>query len=310
MKSNLNQDSPDVRSQQTPARLSACIIACNEADRIADCIRSVAFCDEVLVVDSGSVDGTVEIARRCGAKVIYHPWTGYRSQKQFAVNQAAHHHVLSIDADERVTAELRAEIEALRAQGFDGFAGWTIPRLTDYCGKFLRHGNTYPDRTVRLFNRRFGSWAGYEVHESIKTEGPVGRLNGNLEHYSYRDFDDHLRRMQRYATLMADELIRAGKRKGLGAVIINPLWRFVRGMIIKRGFLDGWRGLAFHLVEARYVREKYLRLWLSSRAEGRKFVQSRLKTNAISEAPAPATTPAQEETGQHPAGAALSRSRL
>ena len=168
---------------------------------------------------------------------------------------------------------------------FTDFAGWTIPRLTEYCGKFLRHGNSYPDRTIRLFNRRFGSWAGYEVHESIKAEGPVGKLNGNLEHYSYRDLDDHLGRMHRYATLMADELMRAGRRKGLAAVIINPPWRFLRGMIIKGGFLDGWRGLAFHLIEARYVREKYLRMWLASRAEGRTFVQGKAKINASRRSP-------------------------
>src|SRR4051794_16888642 len=123
------------------ARLSACIITYNEADRIVDCIRSLDFCDEVLVVDSGSIDGTVALARGCGARVLHNPWRGYRSQKEFAVNQAAHDHVLSIDADERVTAELRAEIQTLRAAGFPTFAGWTVPRLTEYCGVFLRHGN-------------------------------------------------------------------------------------------------------------------------------------------------------------------------
>lgn len=263
---------PDAAARQGSARLSACIIARNESDRIADCIRSVSFCDEVLVVDSGSDDATVDIARQCGARVLHRDWSGYRSQKQYAVDQAAHDHVLSIDADERVTAELRAEIEVLRAQGFAGYAGWTIPRLTEYCGRFLRHGNSYPDRAVRLFNRRFGHWGGYEVHESVTTAGPVGRLHGHLEHYSYRDLDDHLRRLDRYAALMADELIRAGKHKGLYAVFINPAWRFVRGMVVKRGYMDGWRGLAFHLVEARYVREKYLRAWLEDRAAGRKFV--------------------------------------
>jgi len=114
--------------------------------------------------------------------------------------------------------------------------------------------------------------------------GPVGSLAGHLEHFSYRDLDDHLRRMQRYAALMAEQMQRAGRRKGLSAVIINPLWRFVRGMIFKGGCLDGWRGLAFHLIEARYVREKYLRLWLASRAEGRAFVSGRFKTSARADA--------------------------
>jgi len=276
----------DRRAKPVAARLSACIIAYNEADRIAECIRSVAFCDEVLVVDCGSSDETVDIARRCGARVLHNAWKGYRSQKQFAVNQAAHHQVLSIDADERVTPELRAEIEALRSAGFPEFSAWTIPRLTEYCGRFLRHGNPYPDRTIRLFNRRFGSWAGYEVHESIKAEGPIGKLNGHLEHFSYRDLDDHLGRMHRYAALMADELQRAGRRKGLVAVIVNPLWRFLRGMIVKGGYRDGWRGLAFHLIEARYVQEKYLRMWLISRTEGLSFVKGKPKRDAPSEVPA------------------------
>jgi glycosyltransferase involved in cell wall biosynthesis len=268
---------PSDETQPSAARagLSACIIAFNEADRIADSVRSVAFCDEVLVIDSGSTDATVEIARRCGAKVLHNPWPGYRTQKQFAVNQAAHDFVLSIDADERVTNELRNEIESLRDRGLPGCSGWTIPRLTDYCGAFLRHGNSYPDRAVRLFDRRHSHWGGYEVHESLKTEGPIGQLSGHIEHFSYRDLDDHLARMHRYAALMADELVRAGKRKGLAAVILNPAWRFFRGMVIKGGWLDGWRGLAFHLVEARYVREKYLRVWLASRAEGQAFVLGR-----------------------------------
>ena len=267
--------------------ISVCIIAFNEADRITECIQSVAFCDEILVVDSGSNDGTVEIARDCGARVLHRAWTGYRSQKQFAADQAAHHYVLSIDADERVTPELRSEIESLRARGFPGHTGWSIPRLTEYCGQFLRHGNSSPDRTVRLFDRRVSFWAGYEVHEKIWTENPVGKLNGHLEHFSYRNLDDHLQRMHRYAALIADEMLKAGKHRGLGAVIINPLWRFLRGMILKRGFLDGWRGLAFHLIEARYVREKYLRTWLASHSAARTFVQTvQPDSNSTDEPPA------------------------
>jgi glycosyltransferase involved in cell wall biosynthesis len=256
-------------------KLSACIITLDEADRIAECIRSVSFCDEVLVVDSGSRDGTTDIARACGARVLYRPWSGYRSQKQFATDRAAHHHVLTIDADERVTPRLRREIELQRNGGFAGPAGWTIPRLTEYCGKFLRHGNAYPDRTIRLFDRRVSTWAGYEVHESIRCEGEVGSLQGDLEHFSYRDLDDHLERMHRYAVVMAIEMQRHGKRKGLSAVIVNPLWRFLRGMILKGGFLDGWRGLAFHLIEARYVQEKYLRVWLASHLDAADFVRGR-----------------------------------
>lgn len=258
-------------------KLSACVITCNEADRIVACIDSLSFCDEVLVVDSGSTDATRDLAMQRGARVIDHAWAGYRSQKQFAVDQAQNNHVLCIDADERVTAELRAEIEALRAAGFPHFAGWSIPRVTEYCGRFMRHGNAYPDRITRLFDRRRGGWAGYEVHESVKVTGPVGRLAGHLEHFSYRDLDDHLRRMTRYATLVSEELFRSGRRVGAGTVLLRPLWRFIRGLVFKRGLLDGWRGVAFHFVEARYVHEKYLRLWLAGRQAGRAFAMPALK---------------------------------
>lgn len=273
--------------------LSACIITYNEADRIEACLRSLGFCDEIIVVDSHSTDATRELAARLGARVIERDWPGYRSQKQFAVDAASHDWVLCLDADERVTDTLRAEIENLRRQGAFGgagasgdgdaaaftagresaagggattrFAGYSIPRITDYFGKFLRHGNAYPDRLVRLFDRRRGGWTGYEIHENTRVDGRVGKLHGHLEHYSYRSLTDHHNRMQRYADLMARALYERGKRCGLGKVLINPQWRFFRGYVLRLGFLDGWRGLVFALVEANYVRRKYLQLYMRSR---------------------------------------------
>jgi glycosyltransferase involved in cell wall biosynthesis len=245
--------------------LSACIVTFNEADRIAECLQSVSFCDEILVVDSHSTDGTRELAASGGARVIERDWPGYRSQKQFAVDAAQHDWVLCLDADERVSATLRAEIVALRAQGFAGAAGWSIPRITDYCGRFLRHGNAYPDRLVRLFDRRRGGWSGYEIHENTQVHGRIGRLRGQLEHYSYRSIADHQNRMQRYAELMAQAMYERGRRCGLGRVLFNPQWRFVRGYVLRLGFLDGWRGLVFALIEANYVRRKYLGLYVRSR---------------------------------------------
>lgn len=245
--------------------LSACIITYNEADRIEACLRSVAFCDELIVVDSHSTDDTRARAAALGARVIERDWPGYRSQKQFAVDAAAHDWVLCLDADERVTPALRAEIEALRTQGFGGAAGWSVPRITDYFGRFLRHGNAYPDRLVRLFDRRRGGWTGYEIHENTKVRGRVSRLRGHLEHYSYRSLSDHLSRMQRYADLMAQALYARGRRCGLTPVLLNPQWRFMRGYLLRLGFLDGWRGLVFALIEANYVRRKYLGLYMRSR---------------------------------------------
>ena len=248
-------------------RLSACIITYNEADRIEACLHSVSFCDEVIVVDSHSTDSTRERALALGARVIERDWPGYRSQKQFAVDAASNDWVLCLDADERVSAPLRQEIERQREGGFTGPAGWSVPRITDYFGRFLRHGNAYPDRLIRLFDRRHGRWVGREIHENTAVDGPVGRLDGHLEHFSYRDLSDHQARMQRYATLMADALYNSGKRGGLAKALINPQWRFLRGYILRLGFLDGWRGLVFALVEANYVRRKYLQLYVRSKEE-------------------------------------------
>jgi glycosyltransferase involved in cell wall biosynthesis len=245
--------------------LSACIITYNEADRIEACLKSVGFCDEIIVVDSHSTDATRALAQALGARVIERDWPGYRSQKQFAIESASHDWVLCLDADERVTAQLRSEIEALREGGFARFAGWSIPRITDYFGRFLRHGNAYPDRLIRLFDRRRGGWIGYEIHENTRVQGPVGKLRGHLEHYSYRSLTDHQLRMQRYADLMARALHERGKRCGLGKVLLNPQWRFVRGYLLRLGFLDGWRGLVFALIEANYVRRKYLGLYMRTK---------------------------------------------
>ncbi len=245
--------------------LSACIITFNEADRIVECLRSVDFCDEIVVVDAHSGDATRELAAGLGARVIERDWPGYRSQKQFAVEAARHEWVLCLDADERVSAQLRGELIALRAQGFAAAAGWSVPRITDYFGRFLRHGNAYPDRLVRLFDRRRGGWSGYEIHENTRVSGRIGKLHGHLEHYAYRSLAEHQNRMQRYADLMAQALYDAGRRCGLTPVIVNPQWRFVRGYLLRLGFLDGWRGLVFALIESGYVRRKYLGLYMRTR---------------------------------------------
>jgi glycosyltransferase involved in cell wall biosynthesis len=249
----------------SPTSLSACIITYNEADRIEACLRSLSFCDEIIVVDAHSTDATRARAAALGARVIERDWPGYRSQKQFAVDAAQHDWVLCLDADERLSAALQTEILARRAGGFASVAGYSVPRITDYFGRFLRHGNAYPDRLVRLFDRRRGGWRGDEIHENTQVTGAVGRLTGHLEHYSYRSLTDHLNRMQRYADLMAQALYARGRRCGLTPVVLNPLWRFVRGYVLRLGFLDGWRGLVFALIEANYVRAKYLGLYMRTR---------------------------------------------
>lgn len=248
-------------------KLSACIISYNEADRIGECCESLRFCDEILVIDSHSTDDTRTVAAAHGARVLEHDWTGFRSQRQYATGQSANDWILSIDADERVSATLRAELEALRANGFAGIAGASVPTLTSYFGKFLRHGNAWPDRHVRLFDRRQARWGGYEIHEKLLLSGAIARLEGELEHYSFRSFAEHLAKSDRYAQLMAEQMFNAGKRASIANILFNSPWRFFRGMILKRGWLDGWRGFVFHVVEAGYVRRKYLRLWMLERSE-------------------------------------------
>jgi glycosyltransferase involved in cell wall biosynthesis len=257
--------SPAVLPKAAPAAvpgISACVITLNEADRIEACLRSLAFCDEIILVDSGSSDATQELARANGAIVSQNPFAGYRSQKQFAVGLARHDWVLCIDADERVSDELRASIEAARAGGFSDAAGYKFPRANEYFGRVLRHGNAHPDRALRLFDRRRGAWRGYEIHESVKTEGPVRRLAGSLAHNPYRSFSDQLQRNSRYAQMMAANMHAAGRRAHLHNLILNPFWRFLRGYVIRLGFLDGWRGLIYALVRAQYVQQKFVALWL------------------------------------------------
>lgn len=253
---------PQIR-EPVPTRLSACIITLDEADRIDACLDSLAFCDDIVVVDSGSTDDTRERARAKGARVIERAFDGYRTQKDFAVTAALHDWVLCLDADERVTPELRASIEQARTQGFAHAAGYRFARLTEYFGAGLRHGNAYPDRVMRLFDRRRGGWRGTrEIHEHASVDGAVVTLPGDLAHAAYRSLGDQLARLDRYAGLMAEHMHARGRRAHIANLLLNPAWRFVRGYLLRLGFLDGWRGYVYACVEANYVRQKFIRLWL------------------------------------------------
>lgn len=215
------------------------------------------------MVDSHSTDATVEIAQAMGARVLQRPFDGFRSQKQFAIEQAAHDWVLCLDADERVGDTLRTAIESERARGFEGAAGYRFARLSDYFGKFLRHGNAYPDRVLRLFDRRRGGWRGQrEIHEAASVDGAVRTLRGDLIHYPYRSLEQQLLKTQRYARMMAEHDYARGKRATLGKLVLSPAWRFWRGYVLRGGFLDGWHGLVYAYVRANYVRQKTVMLWL------------------------------------------------
>jgi glycosyltransferase involved in cell wall biosynthesis len=248
--------------------LSACIIAFNEADRIQECIESLSFCDEILVVDSGSTDGTRALSAQLGARVIEREWPGHVAQKEFTIREASHDWVLCVDADERISPKLALEIIALKAAGFSGDrdapAGWNMPRLTWWMGKPIRHGTWYPDRQLRLFDRRRGKWGGDDPHDKVILadgfDGKRGQLRGDLYHHSYRDLDDHLATINKFTAISAAGLHARGKRPQMGDLWLRPAWRFFRFYVLKGGFLLGWRGLALAFLAAHYVRLKYLRL--------------------------------------------------
>ena len=214
-------------------------------------------------MDSGSSDDTVAIAAGAGARVLQRAFDGFRSQKQFAVDQATHDWVLCLDADERVGDALRVSIEAARDDAFAGMAGYRFARLSEYFGRFLRHGNAYPDRVLRLFDRRRGGWRGTrEVHEAASVDGAVRTLRGDLVHHPYRSLEAQLAKTQRYARMMAEHEYARGRRATVAKLVLAPAWRFWRGYLLRGGFRDGWHGLVYAYVRANYVRQKTIMLWM------------------------------------------------
>lgn len=249
--------------------LSAVVITHDEEDKLPEALQSVAFCDEIVVVDSHSRDQTRELARARGARVIERDWPGHVAQKEFAIRQASHDWVLCVDADERVSDELRAEIEALRARGFPEHAGWRFPRLVNYLGTWVRHGTWYPDLQLRLFDRRRGHWGGNDPHDRVELDGgaSAGRLTGDLWHVPYRSFSDHLHTIEQYTTIMARGLFARGRRARVTDLWLRPWVRFARFYVLKRGFLLGWKGLVLALLAGHYVRLKYMKLLVLQRGE-------------------------------------------
>src|SRR5262245_3517715 len=210
------------------APLSACIIAMDEEDRIEACLASLAFCDEIVVVDSHSSDRTREVAAARGARVIERDWPGHVEQKEFAIRAAAHDWVLCVDADERVSERLQEEIVALRDAGFPGLAGWRFPRLSRYLGAWVRRGTWYPDHQLRLFDRRRGHWGGHNRHDRVELVGALGTLKGDLLHEPYRDLAEHLETIDRYTTIMARGLRDRGRHATLFDLVLRPPVRFLR----------------------------------------------------------------------------------
>ena len=241
-------------------RLTVTVITHNEGHHVAGALESVAWADEIVVVDSGSSDDTVAIAGRYATRVVQHQWTGYGTQKNYAADLASHDWILSIDADERVAPPLADEIRALLKQEPKA-AGYEISRVAHYLGRWIRSTDWYPDFHVRLYDRRTARWSEDAVHESIQCPGRVERLRGELQHYPYRDVSEHLAKIDRYTTLIARQWAADGRRTAAWEAVVYPRLAFLRNFILRRGFLDGHTGLVVSMLNSYYVLLKYVKLF-------------------------------------------------
>ena len=250
-------------------QVSVTIITRNEASHIEACLASVSWANEVVVVDCGSTDDTVERAARAGARVLTHEWPGYAAQKNWAASQAAHDWILSVDADERVTDDLAAEIKKVLTRE-EGPAGYRVPRVTWHLGRWWRRTDWYPDFQLRLYDRRRARWKTRRVHESVTADGPTSDLTHDLQHFAYRDIGHHWTTIDRYTTLAAAEMFESGRRAGPGSLLLHPLAAFFRNYVLRLGVLEGTAGFVVSAMNAQYVFLKFAKLWAlgrGSRAE-------------------------------------------
>jgi len=245
--------------------LSVVVVTLNEEERIRACLESVAWADEVIVVDAESHDKPAAIARELTDHVFVRPWPGFAAQKNFGIDQAHGEWILSLDADEVVSPALREEIQAeLAAAG--RHQGYSVPRRNVFWDRWVRHGGLYPDWQLRLFRRGRGRFVARAVHESVVVDGSVGRLRGHLEHRSYRDVADFLERTDRYTTLAADDWLAGGRgTRPFADLVVRPLGRFLGMYVWRGGFLDGWRGFLLAVLYGYYVFMRSAKIWERAR---------------------------------------------
>jgi hypothetical protein len=242
-------------------RLSVALITRNEAHNLPDCLRSVAFADEVVIVDQGSSDGTADVARRLGARVIeVDDWPGFGPQKNRALDACDGEWILALDADERVPEALRSEIEATLVR--PAHYVYEMPRRSSYCGRFIDHGGWSPDYCRRLFRRGAARFSEARVHEALVTDHPVGRLRAHLLHFSFRSMEEVLDKVNRYSTESAGMLVAQGRRPGLATALLHGLAAFLRTYVVKRGFLDGRHGLMLAISNAEGSYYRYVKAML------------------------------------------------
>jgi glycosyltransferase involved in cell wall biosynthesis len=248
-------------------KVSVTVITKNEAADLGRALASVAWADDIVVVDSGSTDDTVAIARTHTDRVVVREWPGYAQQKDYAATLAANDWILSLDADEVVTPELAAEVRQVLATD-PAHAAFRIPRVTWHLGRWVRTTDWYPDYQIRLYDRRSAGWAGKYVHESVKARGPVGQLRGEFQHYAYRDISDHLETIDRYTTYAARQMHEAGRKAGFFDIAVHPPLAFLRNYIARGGMRDGIPGLIISSLNSYYVLLKFAKLWELDRAQG------------------------------------------
>ena len=247
---------------------SVVIITKNAAAQLAPCLESASFADEIVVVDSGSSDGTAEFASLHGARVLQKEWLGFGAQKQFAVEAARHDWVLCLDADERVSEPLRASI--LAALAAPAALAYAMPRRNRFMGRWLRHGEGYPDWSLRLFHRRHARWSDDPVHEKVLATAPVARLAGDLLHDSAETLARYLDKQNRYSSMQAEALFKAGKRASVAQLVLSPALRFAKFYFLRLGFLDGTAGLVHIAIGCCNSFHKYAKLMaLQQKSDGK-----------------------------------------
>lgn len=244
-------------------KLSVTVICRDEAEHIEEALSSLRWADEIIVVDSGSTDGTVEIARRFTGTVVVREWPGYAAQKEFAASLASNDWILSVDADERVSPELAAEIRSVLSTD-PVQAAFRMPRMTRHFGRWLRTTDAYPDYQVRLYDRRRARWKPLDVHESVTADGPVATLRNDLLHEGDDTMAARKAKLRHYAELSAREMHRRGRRGGALALLLHPPAAFLRSYLLRRGFLDGGAGFRVSALQAYYVYMKFAYLRVQS----------------------------------------------
>jgi glycosyltransferase involved in cell wall biosynthesis len=242
-------------------KISACIVALNEENNIRDCLESVKWADEIVVMDALSSDRTVAICREYTDKVFQRPWPGYIAQKNNAISAATHDWVLCLDADERVSQELRDEITGEFEEQGARWDGFVFPRQTFYLGAWIKHGGWYPDYKLRLFRKSKGRWSGVEPHDRVELNGRTKTLLSPLVHNTYRDIAHHLSFVNRYTDVSAEQKHHGGTRFPLLHMLVNPAAKFIKAFVIRGGFLDGTRGFVVAVTSSFYVFLKYAKLW-------------------------------------------------